>query len=106
MKKTLSLIFVAISFCTVAQKGVIFGHEAEIVFRSADQTQDFYLALAPNESPKGLLVILPGFGGPPHDVLRETNLPAKARSNGYVVVIPYLAVDTHCSDAVSQARLR
>jgi len=105
MRTTLILIFIAVSICTFAQT-MIHGHEAEIVFRTTDQTQNFYLALAPKQAPKGLLVILPGFGGPPQSVLKETGLPAKARTNGYVVVIPYLATDTHCSDQVSQQRLR
>jgi hypothetical protein len=105
MRATATLILVTLSYCAVAQS-MIFGQEVDIVFRTSDKTQNFYLALAPKQAPKGLLVILPGFGGPPHNVLKETDLPAKARTHGYVVVIPYLATDTHCSDAVSQERLR
>jgi pimeloyl-ACP methyl ester carboxylesterase len=75
------------------------------VFRTRDSTQNFYLALEPNLPIKGLIVILPGFGGGPRDVLQETDLPNKARKQGYLVVIPYLAVQTHCSDSLSQSRL-
>ena len=63
------------------------------------------MALAPKTSIKGLLIILPGFGGGPRDVLKETDLPAKARTAGYLVVIPYLAVMTNTSDSISQNRL-
>ncbi len=75
------------------------------MFRTRDSTQNFYLVLAPKTSIKGLLVILPGFGGPPADMLQETDLPVKARNDGYLVVIPYLALQTNCSDSISQSRL-
>lgn len=98
-------MFLAISFCSFGQKEIIFGQEVERVFRTRDSTQNFYLALTPKTTTKGLLVILPGFGGQPRDVLQETDLPAKARNDGYLVVIPYLALQTNCSDSVSQSRL-
>jgi hypothetical protein len=61
--------------------------------------------LQPKYNAKGLLVILPGFGGAPREVLEETDLPAKARKEGYVVVIPYLAIASFYSDSLSQGRL-
>lgn len=91
--------------CSYGQKEIVFGQEVERVFRTSDSTQNFYLTLVPKTSIKGLLVILPGFGGGPTDVLQETDLPAKARKNGYLVVIPYLAFQTNCSDSISQNRL-
>jgi hypothetical protein len=63
------------------------------------------LALSPETRPKGLLVILPGFGTFPRQVLDETDLPVKAQNQGYCVVIPYLAAQTDCSDSLSQGRL-
>jgi hypothetical protein len=57
----------------------IFGQDVERVFRTKDSTQNFYLALEPEIKIKGLLVILPGFGGPPREVLEESDLPGKAR---------------------------
>jgi len=105
MKSTILIFVASISFCSVGQKLTIYGQDVERVYRTRDSTQNFYLALAPRTEPKGLLVILPGFGGPPSDVLVETDLPAKARKEGYFVIIPYLAVETNCSDSLSQSRL-
>ena len=87
------------------QKSIVPGGKEEIVYRTKDLTENFYLALIPEGQPKGLLVILPGFGTLPRAVLTETRLPFKAQSVGYLVVIPYLAVDTDCSDDLSQRRL-
>lgn len=98
-------MFLTISFCSSGQREILFGQEVERIFRTRDSTQNFYLALEPKTSIKGLLVILPGFGGGPGDVLRETDLPAKARTAGYLVIIPYLAVLTNTSDSISQERL-
>jgi hypothetical protein len=61
--------------------------------------------MEPTTPVRGLLVILPGFGGGPGDVLQETDLPAKARKQGFLVAIPYLSLQTHCSDSISQSRL-
>ena len=91
--------------CCFGQKAVIDDQETEIVYRTKDSTENFYLALAPESQPKGLLLILPGFGTLPRAVLSETHLPLKAQRAGYFVVIPYLAVDTDCSDEISQSRL-
>src|SRR5258708_35842344 len=105
MKSTIIIFVSSLSICSVGQKLTTYGQDVERVYRTRDSTQNFYLALAPRTEPKGLLVILPGFGGPPSDVLTETDLPAKARKDGYFVIIPYLAVETNCSDSLSQSRL-
>ena len=105
LKTIFVFIFLAICFCSFGQKEIIYGQEVERVYRTQDSTQNFYLVLTPKTTIKGLLVILPGFGGPPRDVLQETDLPAKARNDGYLVVIPYLAFQTNCSDSISQNRL-
>lgn len=105
MRTTFTIILFTISFYSFGQRVTLFGQDVERVFRTNDSTQNFYLALAPKTSIKGLLVILPGFGGGPRDVLKETDLPAKARTAGYLVVIPYLAVMTNTSDSISQNRL-
>ncbi len=101
----IAIILLAIPFYTFGQKEILSGQEVERVFRTQDSTQNFYLALSPKSSIKGLLVILPGFGGGPSNVLQETDLPAKARMKGYLVVIPYLTVLTTYSDSISQNRL-
>ena len=105
MRTIFTIILFTISFCSFGQRVTLFGQDVERVFRANDSTQNLYLALAPKTSIKGLLVILPGFGGGPSDVLQETDLPAKARTAGYVVIIPYLAVMTNTSDSISQSRL-
>lgn len=63
----------------------------EVVFRDpADSTQNLYLALVPPPPVTGLLVLLPGFGTFPWQVLTETQLPEAAAKKGYVVIIPML----------------
>ena len=52
------ILFSAVSFYSFGQKETILGQEVERVFRTRDSTQNFYLALAPKSSIKGLLVIL------------------------------------------------
>jgi hypothetical protein len=104
--KTIILIIATLTpFCSFGQRVIIFGQDVERVYRTKDSTQNFYLVLEPKIQPKGLLVVLPGFGGPPREVLEETDLPAKARKEGYVVIIPYLAIATFYSDSLSQGRL-
>lgn len=105
MKTILLIVATLTSFCCNGQRVIIFGQDVERVYRTKDSTENFYLVLEPKIEPKGLLVILPGFGGPPREVLEETDLPAKARKEGYVVVIPYLAIATFYSDSLSQSRL-
>jgi pimeloyl-ACP methyl ester carboxylesterase len=105
LRKIILIIATLAPFCSIGQLVTIFGQDVERVYRTQDSTQNFYLVLEPKTQPKGLLVILPGFGGPPREVLEETDLPAKARKEGYVVIIPYLAIATFYSDSLSQGRL-
>jgi len=93
------------TFCSFGQKVNINGQDVERIYRTKDSTQNFYLVLEPQSKPKGLLVILPGFGTYPGEVLGETDLPAKARNDGHLVVIPYLAIATFYSDSISQSRI-
>jgi hypothetical protein len=97
------LFFSQFSF---AQKTKILGEEVEYIYRyKKDTTQNFYLALTPSANTKGLLLIIPGGFTLPKDFLNETDLPFKARKNGFVVVIPFLAKETFYLDSVSQNRL-
>jgi hypothetical protein len=89
-----------------AQKTKILGEVAEYVFRDKrDTTQNFYLVVNPSIKAKGLLLIIPGGFTLPKDFLNETDLPSKARKNGFVVVIPFLAKETFYLDSISQSRL-
>jgi hypothetical protein len=103
-------IFASLLFCIFhsahTQQVEISGHLAERVFlNEADQSENFYVALAPSIKIKGLLVILPGYGTYPGGFLKETDLPAKARENGYLVIIPYLVKNSFYTDSLSQTRL-
>jgi pimeloyl-ACP methyl ester carboxylesterase len=98
-------LFLACAVLACGQKTSINGESVTRVFRSGDSTQNFYLALEPTTKPKGLLVILPGFGTMPGGVLDETDLPSKARKDGYLVIIPYPAAGTMYYDSLSQSRL-
>jgi hypothetical protein len=89
----------------LTQQVEISGQLAERVFLGDDQDENFYIALTPRKQIKGLLIILPGFGTYPGGFLKETDLPSKAREDGYLVAIPYLAKDSFYSDSLSQARL-
>lgn len=105
MRSSILIIASLISIYSFGQTLTLSGQVVERVYRTSDTTQNFYLALVPEIQAKGLLVILPGFGTLPAQVFAETDLPTKARTAGYVVIIPYLAVETDCSDSLSQSRL-
>jgi pimeloyl-ACP methyl ester carboxylesterase len=80
-----------ITFILTTSFFTIFAQKREVVYRTkGDTTQNYYLALTPGISSKGLLVILPGFGTSPNEVLLETKLPQTAVENGYTVIIPLL----------------
>lgn len=81
--------------------------QQETVYRTkGDTLQNYYLALKPDSAIKGLLVILPGFGTTPAEVLTETRLPEMAARRGFTVIIPLL-VDYEKEDTfnVFQSRL-
>jgi len=105
MRSLAFTVFLLMGTGVFAQTKAIPDRDFEQVYRTRDTTQNYYLALTPTTSIKGLLVILPGFGGVPRDMLQETDLPIKARKAGYLVIIPYLALQTDCSDSISQSRL-
>ena len=101
-----AVIFLSLPFLSYGQTISDQQREPEWVFRNeSDSAANFYLVLRPMAEPKGLLVILPGFGGFPSRTLDETELPAKAQRDGYLVVIPFLAPRTFYTDSISQHRL-
>lgn len=100
------LVMVVVLFfvsCNSSDKGAA---DPVIVYRSEDSLANYYLALHPVAKPKGLFVVLPGFSTLPEAVLTETDLPTTAQRDGYLVVIPYLNVNTFYTDTVSQERLK
>lgn len=93
MRTLLLSFFLAFSLHVFAQK-------TETVYKTnGDSLQNYYRALIPHTSSKGLLVILGGFCTTPDEVMLETRLPEKAVKAGYTVVIPYLMEDCSTIDS-------
>jgi len=94
MKFIITVILALYAFTVFAQK-------QETVYRAKSDTIDnYYLAILPDTVSKGLLVILPGFGTAPNEVLTETSLPLRAAKDGYTVIIPLL-VDYRKEDTIN-----
>lgn len=100
MKKLLFLLL-------LCSHGLLYAQKSEVVFRSDSKKDNLYVAMLPEGKSKGLLVILPGFGGNPLAVHQETTLPDEAVKKGYTVIIPHL-VDFEVVDTAHlyQQRLR
>lgn len=106
MRPLLILFLSCYTLLAFPQKVIINGENVERVFRNPkDSSYNFYLAMEPASTLKALLVILPGFGGFPREILDGTDLASKARKDGYLVIIPYLAIETFYADSVSQGNL-
>jgi hypothetical protein len=89
------------------QKVKIANESVERVFRNKlDSSSNFYLVLEPTIKPIGLILILPGYGSYPRAILEGSDLPSKARKRGYIVVIPFLGVETFYLDSVAQHNLK
>lgn len=81
------LIFLAFLF--ISQE--IFAQHFEMVYRTkTDTTQNKYLGIIPDNITKGFMVIMPGAGTEPAELLNETKLPLVAAQQGYAVFIPKL----------------
>jgi len=100
MRIILTLLLLVIPFLPNAQK-------RETVYRSkTDTQQDYYVALLPNTTSKGLLLIIGGFCTTPEEVLKETKLPETACKAGYTVIIPCLySCDSINVNDIAQKRL-
>lgn len=62
-----------------------------ITFRNPkDSTANYYMVIKPAGPPKGLLVLLPGYGELPEYVYAETDLPKEAARQGLVTIIATL----------------
>lgn len=62
-----------------------------ITYRTpGDSAANYYLTVIPVGPPKGLLVLLPGFGGLPEGEYTETDLPKEAARRGVLTVIATL----------------
>ncbi len=100
-------VFTLFSTIAFGQKIKIENESAERVFRNKlDSSSNFYLVLEPTVKPTGLLLILPGYDSYPRNVIDGTDLPFKARKQGYVVVIPVLGAETFYIDSIAQHNLK
>ena len=87
MKKTLIILtFIQFFFQTQAQTF------ERVSLNKADTLRECYLAIFPPESVQrvGFLVLIPGFGERPFNILEQTDLPLFAAKKGMVTIIPTL----------------
>lgn len=97
-------LFLAVFLITVIP---VKAQKKQYTYRSAnDTTQNFYCSLIPEKEITGLLVVLPGFGTMPEEMMQETQLPQKAVAKNYLVIIPVLDKwDTFYMDNLCMNRL-
>lgn len=100
MRILTTIILISFALQLTAQK-------TEIVYREKkDSTANYYLALLPDSTSKGLLLIIGGFCASPAQVMTETILPVTACKAGYTVIIPALYnCDSISSNAIAQKKL-
>ncbi len=103
LKGKAAALFVAAFFIALNS----FSQKKEYTYRTnGDTTQNFYLTLIPEKEIKGLLIIFPGFGTMPEDMMKETKLPEKAAEKNFLVVIPVLdGWDTFYMDSLCMNRM-
>ncbi|MBO9153877.1 hypothetical protein ACFOTA_16780 [Chitinophaga sp. GCM10012297] len=71
--------------------GILLAQKTEVVYLDAkDSTANMYVAVIPESQPKAFLFLLDGFGASPGGVLRETEIPLQAASQGIITIIPLL----------------
>lgn len=82
MKATtlLSLLLIVPGFVCAQKTGTTFRN-------IKDSTANYYITVEPVGTPKGLLVLLPGFGELPESAYVETELPKEATQRGLVTAI-------------------
>lgn len=80
------LLLFHLTICVTA-----FSQQTSITYRTPrDSTTNYYLTVMPTGQPKGLLILLPGYGELPESVYAETDLPNQAAQQGLVTVIATL----------------
>ena len=63
----------------------------QVTYRNPkDSTTNYYVTVRPVGTPKGMLLLLPGFGELPESVYAETDLPKEAARQGLLTVIATL----------------
>jgi hypothetical protein len=106
LKSKIILILFLSGHLAFGQKKIIAHESVETIFRNkADSSSNFYIVLEPRSNPTGLILLLPGYGSFPSAILEGSDLPSKARKQGYIVVIPFLGVETFYLDSMAQNNL-
>lgn len=68
--------------------GPVFAQQTTITYRTPrDSTINYYMTVVPVGPPKGLLVLLPGYGGLPEGEYAETDLPNEAARQGLMTIL-------------------
>jgi len=69
----------------------VWAQKPALTFRDTkDSSTNYYLTVKPIGTPKGLLILLPGYGESPEYVYAETDLPKEAARRGLLTVIATL----------------
>lgn len=58
--------------------------------RPNDTTRNYTIAYVPTSAPRGMIVLLPGYGEMPLQVEQETDIPRTAAAKGFLTIIPAL----------------
>lgn len=88
MKNRLYIGFHALMCLLLGASVLTYAQQMSTSFRNPkDSAANYYITIAPPGTPKGLLVLLPGFGELPESVYAETELPQKAIEQGIVTAI-------------------
>lgn len=83
MKIKLLIAFLFLTWTGLAQKRQTYQYLDEVLVK-------YQLEIHPVQSPKGWVLLLPGFGETPESVLKESDIPVVAAQNGLLVIIPFL----------------
>ena len=97
-----------VTFILLLGSKLTFGQSIEYTFNNPkDSTVDCYIAYIPKAQPKGLLLLLPGFGETTFSASQETTLPQVANDNNLLTVIASLqdGRETFYVDSISQQHL-
>ena len=108
---SMTICFMKYAFLLLIQLTTCLGALAQrtsLTYRTPkDSTANYYLTITPAGPPKGLLVLLPGYGELPESVYAETDLPNEAARQGLVTVIATLqqGFQSFYVDSLSQQTL-
>jgi hypothetical protein len=82
MKIKLLIAFLFLTWTGLAQKRQTYQYSDEVLVK-------YQLEIHPAQTPKGWVLLLPGFGETPESVLKESDIPVVAAQNGLLVIIPF-----------------